>query len=203
MTCIYVINHVTLDGVMQGPGRAEEDTRDGFAQGGWAAPGIDESLMSATNSRVAQAGGLHLLLGRRSYEGMLGYWNTQNSPFKDGLNNAPKYVVSTTLKDPLPWPNSRLLIGDIAEIVAALKQESTNDLCIMGSGELIQSLLPHGLIDEFLLFIHPRVLGTGRRLFPSGGVPLSFRLIDISSTTTGVIIAHYRTDNVVRETGQV
>lgn len=192
LSSIYVINHITLDGVMQSPGRAEEDIRDGFTDGGWSIPGVDDVLMSATNARVVEAGGLRLLLGRRSYEGMLGYWNTQDSPFKDGLNDAMKYVVSTTLKEPLPWPNSRLLTGDIFEGVAALKQESDNDLCIMGSGELIQSLLPHRLIDELLLFIHPRVLGMGRRMFPPGGESASFDLIDTRPTTTGVIIAQYR-----------
>jgi dihydrofolate reductase len=95
MSNIYVINHITLDGVMQSPGRPEEDTRDGFAEGGWSTPGVDDVLMTTTNSRVAQAGGLRLLLGRRSYEGMLAYWKTQDSPFKDGLNSAAKYIVLT------------------------------------------------------------------------------------------------------------
>jgi dihydrofolate reductase len=192
LSSIYVINHTTLDGVMQSPGRPEEDTRDGFAEGGWSPAGVDDVLMTATNSRVAQAGGLRLLLGRRSYEGMLGYWNTQDSPFKDGLNNAAKYIVSTTLKDPLPWPNSTLLTGDAAESVASLKRESEGDICIMGSGELIQFLLRHQLIDEFLLFVHPRVLGTGRRIFPPGGAPASFHLLEARPTTKGVIIARYR-----------
>ncbi|MGH9094992.1 MAG: dihydrofolate reductase family protein, partial [Acidimicrobiales bacterium] len=186
MSSIYVINHITLDGVMQSPGRPGEDTRDGFTDGGWSTAGIDDVLMTATNSRVAQAGGLRLLLGRRSYEGMLGYWNTQDSPFKDGLNAAAKYVVSTSLKSPLPWPNSTLLTGDVADSVASLKRESRGDLCIMGSGVLIQSLLLYRLIDEFLLFIHPRTLGTGRRIFPPGGSPGSFRLLEARPTTTGV-----------------
>jgi dihydrofolate reductase len=192
VSSIYVINHITLDGVMQSPGRPEEDTRDGFSEGGWSTAGVDDVLMTATNSRVAQAGGLRLLLGRRSYEGMLGYWNTQDSPFKDGLNNAAKYIVSTTLKDPLPWPNSTLLTGDVAEGVTSIKRESRGDLCIMGSGVLIQSLLRYRLIDEFLLFIHPRILGTGRRIFPPGGAPASFHLLDARPTATGVIIAQYR-----------
>jgi dihydrofolate reductase len=193
LSSIYVINHITLDGVMQSPGRPEEDTRDGFGDGGWSTPGVDDVLMTATNLRVAQAGGLRLLLGRRSYESMLGYWNTQDSPFKDGLNNAAKYIVSTTLKDPLlPWPNSTLLTGDVAESVASLKRESQGGLCIMGSGVLIQSLLLYQLIDEFLLFIHPRILGRGRRLFPPGGSLASFHLLDARPTTTGVIIAQYR-----------
>jgi dihydrofolate reductase len=189
---IVVINHVTLDGVMQGPGRAEEDTRDGFAAGGWSVAGVDEVLMAATYARVAQGGGMRLLLGRRSYEGMLGYWNTQDSPFKDGLNNAPKYVASTTMREPLPWPNSTLLADSLPEKVAALKKESEGDLFIMGSGELIQTLLGHQLIDELMLFLHPLVLGTGRRIFPQGSAPASMRLLDSQPTSKGVIIARYR-----------
>lgn len=189
---IYVINHVTLDGVMQGPGRKEEDRRGGFESGGWSAAGVDEVLMEATMSRVSMAGGLRLLLGRRSYEDMLAYWNTQDSPFKDGLNGAPKYVASTTLREPLPWPNSTLLSGDVVETVTALKHEPGADLCIMGSGQLIQALMAAGLIDELLLFIHPIVLGDGRRLFPRGGPPASFRLTSCRANTKGVIMATYR-----------
>jgi dihydrofolate reductase len=97
---VVVIDHVTLDGVMQGPGRADEDVRDGFAHGGWAASNVDEVVNAAMGDRMPESGGL--LLGRRSYEDMLGYWNTQDSPFKDMLNNAPKYVASRTLSEPLP-----------------------------------------------------------------------------------------------------
>lgn len=192
MADIVVINHVTLDGVMQGPGRAEEDTSGDFAAGGWAAAGVDEVLMTAMNARVAEGGGMRLLLGRRSYEGMLGYWNTQDSPFKDGLNNTPKYVASTTLREPLPWPNSTLLADRVPDRVAALKKELEGGLFIMGSGELIQNLLTHRLIDEFMLFVHPLVLGTGRRIFPQAGTPTSLRLLDSKPTTTGVIVAGYR-----------
>ena len=107
MSKVVVINHVTLDGVMQAPGRSEEDTRDGFTYGGWATPNTDAVMMKAVGARMGE--GNRLLLGRRSYEGMLGYWNTQDSPFKEGLNNAPKYVASRTLAEPLPWRNSTLL----------------------------------------------------------------------------------------------
>jgi dihydrofolate reductase len=186
---VVVINNVTLDGVMQGPGRAEEDTRDGFAHGGWAAANTDEVMMVALGARMGE--GLRLLLGRRSYEGMLGYWNTQDSPFKAALNNADKYVASRTLREPLPWPNSTLLQGDVAEAVAELKQQPGKDLIVWGSGELIQTMLRHDLIDELLLMIHPLVLGAGRRLFPDGGAPASLRLVDSTPTTTGVLVATY------------
>jgi dihydrofolate reductase len=136
MSRVVVINHLTLDGVMQGPGRPDEDTRDGFDLGGWAGANVDDVVNAAVGARRPQSGGM--LLGRRSYEDMLGYWNTQDSPFKDMLNDAPKYVASRTLSEPLPWPNSTLLTGGVAESVAQLKQESGRDLNVMGSGELIR-----------------------------------------------------------------
>jgi dihydrofolate reductase len=192
MSRVVVINHLTLDGVMQAPGRPDEDTRDGFAHGGWSAPNVDDQLLAATYPRVAEGGGLRLLLGRRSYEDMLSYWSTQDSPFKDGVNNAPKYVASRTLREPLPWPNSTLLDGDVPEAVAQLKRELTGDLHVMGSGELIQTLMRHDLIDEYLLFIHPLVLGSGRRMFTDGSPPASLRFIDTATTMRGVIIATYQ-----------
>ena len=192
MSRVVVINHVTLDGVMQAPARADEDTRGGFTHGGWSASNVDDVMMATVRARVATSGGLRLLLGRRSYEDMLGYWNTQESPFKDALNNAPKYVVSRTLREPMPWPNSTVLRDDVVLAVARLKQQPGNDLTVMGSGELIQTLMRHGLIDEYLLLIHPLVLGTGRRLFADGGPPASLRLIDSTSTKKGVIIATYQ-----------
>jgi dihydrofolate reductase len=130
---VVVINHLTLDGVMQAPGRPDEDTRGGFTHGGWSVPNVDNVMMDVVlGTRTTASGGL--LLGRRSYEDMLGYWNTQDSPFKDMLNNAPKYVASRTLREPLPWPNSTLLQGDVAAAVA-LKRRSEVDLTVMGSGE--------------------------------------------------------------------
>jgi dihydrofolate reductase len=190
MSRVVVINHLTLDGVMQAPGRREEDTRGGFEHGGWAGPSVDEVVNAAMGARMPRSGGL--LLGRRSYEDMLGYWNTQDSPFKDILNSAPKYVASRTLREPLPWPNSTLLSGDVAEAVAQLRQQPGKDLNVMGSRELIQTLMRHGLIDEYLLLIYPLVLGSGRRLFADGGPPASLRLIDSTASTTGVLIATYQ-----------
>ena len=193
MSKVVVINHVTLDGVMQSPGRAEEDARGGFSRGGWSSEHVDDAALSAVYARVAEGGGLRLLLGRFSYESMLGYWNTQESPFKEGLNNAPKYVASRTLSEPLPWPNSTLLRGDVADAVAQLKQEPGADLTVMGSGDLIQTLMRHDLIDEYLLLIHPVVLGTGRRLFADGGPPAEFRLVSSASTTKSVLITSFQT----------
>jgi dihydrofolate reductase len=190
---IVVMNHVTLDGVMQGPGRPEEDTRGGFTQGGWGHPQTpDDAAGKAMGERMAAGGGLAgWLFGRRTYEGLLSYWNQQpDSPFGPMLNNSPKYVASTTLMEPLPWPNSTLLRGNIADAVAALKAQSGGVLAIMGSGELIGSLAAADLIDEYLLMIHPLVLGTGKRLFPEK-VQVPLRLIGRVVTSAGLVIASY------------
>jgi len=190
MANVVVINHLTLDGVMQSPGRRDEDTRDGFAHGGWARP--DDEAQAAVFARVDESGGLRLLLGRRTYEEMLGYWNTQDGPFKDGLNNAPKYVASRTLHEPLPWPNSTLLQGEVGDAVAELKQQPGGDLFVMGSGALIRTLMPRGLIDEYLLVIHPLVLGTGCRMFADGAPPTELSLVDGRTTERGLLIARYQ-----------
>jgi dihydrofolate reductase len=191
MAKIIVINHLTLDGVMQSPGRRDEDTRGGFAHGGWGSRSSDDEMLRAVYGRVDESGGLRLLLGRWTYEEMLGYWNTQDSPFKQGLNSAPKYVASRTLREPLPWPNSTLLAGEAGDAVAQLKQEAEGDLFVMGSGGLIATLTGRGLIDEYLLLIHPLVLGTGRRMFADGLPPADLRLVDTKSTARGVLIATY------------
>jgi dihydrofolate reductase len=188
---LVVINHITLDGVMQAPGRPDEDTRGGFRHGGWAIPGNDEVMNRALGERMGRPDG-GLLLGRRSYEEMLASWNARGGPYKDALNAAPKYVASTSAATRLEWPNSTLVHGDIPAAVADLKQASTGDLVIMGSGQLIRSLLPYGLIDEYLLMIYPLVLGSGQRLFDHHDHPAKLRLLASTPTTTGVIIATYQ-----------
>jgi dihydrofolate reductase len=190
---VVVINHLTLDGVMQSPGRPEEDTRGGFSHGGWGGRSSDQEALAAVYGRVEESGGLRLLLGRWTYEEMLGYWNSQDSPFTEGLNNAPKYVASRTLREPLRWPNSTLLEGEADVAVARLKEEADGDLFIMGSGDLIETLGRHALIDEYLLVIHPLVLGTGRRMFADGTPPTDLRLVSSTVTGKGVVIARYRT----------
>jgi len=188
------MNHVTLDGVMQGPGRPDEDTRDGFTHGGRGhrstMPG--DAAGQAMGERMAAGGGLAgWLFGRRTYEGLLRFWNQRpDSPFGPLLTNTPKYVVSNRLTEPLPWPSSTLLHGHVADAVGALKERSEGVLAIMGSGELIGSLMAADLIDEYLLMIHPLVLGSGRRLFPAG-VHVPLRLTDSATTSTGVVIAIY------------
>jgi dihydrofolate reductase len=188
---IVVLNHVTLDGVMQAPGRPDEDRRGGFDHGGWAVPGSDEAVGAAMGERMAASGGL--LFGRRTYEDLLGYWNTQpDSPFTEPLNTARKYVASRTLREPLPWPNSTLLEGYAADAVADLKAQPGDDLHVMGSSELIRSLAGRGLLDEYMLMIHPLVLGSGRRLFPEGSAPTNLWLVDSRTAPSGVVIATYR-----------
>jgi dihydrofolate reductase len=191
---IVVMNHVTLDGVMQGPGRPEEDTRGGFTHGGWGQRSTmpEDATAKAMGERVAAGGGLAgWLFGRWTYQQLLATWNARGGPFKDALNKSPKYVVSTTLTEPLPWPNSTLLHGEIADSVGELKTRTDGVLAIMGSGELIGSLMAADLIDEYLLMIHPLVLGTGRRLFPEG-MYLPLRLTSsVTTSATGVVIATY------------
>jgi len=187
---IIVINHLTLDGVMQSPGRADEDTRGGFSHGGWAVPGNDDAMIEAIGERMGTPSG-GLLLGRRSYEEMLAAWNAKGGPYQRALNDTPKYVASASATTKLAWPNSTLLHGDIPAAVAELKQRPGGNLVIMGSGQLIRSLLPHGLIDEFLLMIHPLVLGSGQRLFEHDGHQAKLRLLASTATTTGVLLLTY------------
>ena len=185
---VIVMNHVTLDGVMQGPGRADEDTREGFEEGGWAASRGDESMVAKMGERMGNDRAF--LFGRRTYEDLLASWNARGGPFMEALNSARKYVASSNPEAGLAWPNSTLLHGDIPASVADLRKESATNLVIMGSGVLISSLMAADLIDEYLLMIHPLVLGTGRRLF-AGGTHASLRLVESSTTTTGVLIAIY------------
>jgi dihydrofolate reductase len=192
MSSIYLADHISLDGIIQGPGRADEDTRDGFTAGGWAVPRVNDEVQSVLADRVAEGGGMRLLLGRRSYDDMLAYWNTQDSPFRDGLNRAQKFVASRNAEASLPWPNSTLLTGDIPEAVRSLKADGGPDLCVMGSSELVHALLEHRLVDELLLFIHPVLLGRGRRLFPTSRGRTSWTTLASRPTATGVIIAHFR-----------
>lgn len=187
---VVVVNHVTLDGVMQGPGRPDEDTRDGFDHGGWAEGAEDPAAIEAIGARMSTPGG-GMLLGRRSYEDMLRSWNQRGGPYKDALNAADKYVASSDPDLELEWPNSTLLHGDVPAAVAELRNRDGGNLVIMGSGVLIRSLLPHGLIDEFLLMLHPLVLGSGRRLFEDDDQLVQLRLTGCEGTESGVVIVSY------------
>jgi dihydrofolate reductase len=191
MRRITVFNSLTLDGVMQAPGRPDEDTRGGFAHGGWAAPYMDEVMGRVAAEGMAGPGAL--LLGRRTYQDFHGFWPHQtDNPYTEVLDNTGKYVASRTLREPLPWRNSTLLAGDAAEAVARLKEQPGEDLTVLGSGELVQTLRAHDLVDRYVLLVHPLVLGSGRRLFPDGAPAGELRLVDSVPTTTGVIIATYQ-----------
>ena len=191
MRRLVVNMNLTLDGVMQTPGRLDEDTRGGFEHDGWALPYFDPVMGRVAAEGIATRPAL--LFGRRTWEDFFAVWpGRSGNPFTEVLNNARKYVASTTLKEPLPWRNPTLLAGDAAAAVAALKEREGEDLAVLGSGELVRSLMRRNLIDEYVLSIHPLVLGSGRRLFADGSPFAAFRLVDTKTTTTGVVIATYR-----------
>ena len=185
---IVAFTNLSLDGVMQAPGRPDEDLRGGFEHGGWAVP---YAAMSEAGASMAQTGGL--LLGRRTYEDFYAVWpQRKDSPFSAMLDNMPKYVASGTLAAPLPWVNSTLLAGDACDAVSELRAQPGGDLLIMGSGGLVRSLMQRGLIDLYILMIHPLVLGSGRRLFSDGGAYAALELLSSKATANGVVIATYQ-----------
>jgi dihydrofolate reductase len=199
MRRVTVTEHVSLDGVMQAPGRPDEDRRGGFDHGGWAQANADEVMGREMGKGLAKGG--PLLLGRRTYEDFYGFWPHQtDNPYTEVLNSTHKYVASRTLQEPLPWRNSMLLEGDAAEAVAKLKAEPGEDIGVLGSGELVRSLMRRDLVDELVLMIHPLVLGSGRRLFDDDGAFASLRLVESVTTTTGVLIGTYqRTESTAGE----
>jgi dihydrofolate reductase len=191
MSRVVVIQHLSLDGVMQAPGHAEEDPRDGFGHGGWGQPDNDPVMPGVLGARMGAS--WSLLLGRITYERFADFWPRQApNPFTDSLNRVRKYVASTTLAEPLGWANSVLLKGDAADAVAGLREQEEDTLVVFGSGVLVRSLMARGLVDELVLQIHPLVLGSGRRLFPEAAPLAAFTLADSVTTATGVIIATYQ-----------
>lgn len=196
MRRITAIENVTLDGVMQAPGRPDEDTRGGFTHGGWAGPYMDEVMAQEMGrGREDAASSAAMLFGRRTYEDFFRVWpNQTDSPFSAFFNGVEKLVVSNTLADPLPWQRSTLLAGDAVETVGALKATEGPDLNILGSGELVRSLHRAGLIDAFVLSIFPLTLGTGQTLFAPDerhDRVAGLTLVRCVPTSTGVIIATY------------
>jgi dihydrofolate reductase len=193
---LIVNSSVTLDGVMQGPGTPEEDPRGGFAHGGWSAGYWDEALgewvAPLYTGRPAD-----LLLGRRTYEIFAAHWRfVSDDPMADSINAARKYVASTTLTE-VDWHNSTLLRGDAAEAVAALKDEDGPEIQVHGSGDLVQTLLRHDLVDELRVMTFPLVLGTGRRLFAEGTVPAGLEVVDAFVSDRGVVAAVYRRSGAI------
>jgi dihydrofolate reductase len=189
---VIVNEWMSLDGVVQAPGAREEDTSGGFEHGGWHLRYFDELSQQRVVEGVVGAGGF--VLGRRTYEIFAAHWpnaGEEEQVLARPLNTLPKYVASTTLSEPLAWENSTLLQGDVAEAVAALKQEEGKDLSVIGSSQLVQTLIERGLVDEFRLMIDPVVLGGGKRIFPDDGALRPLRLVDSEVTTTGAILATY------------
>jgi dihydrofolate reductase len=184
---LIVGTFVTLDGVMQAPGGPEEDRSGGFAHGGWLVPYFDETMGRVMTEWIARADGL--LLGRKTYEIFAAHWPhvTGNDPIAAKLNSVRKHVVSRTL-DHVEWNNSTLIRGDVVEAIKRLKREPGNELQVHGSGDLIQTLLKHDLIDAFRLWTFPLLLGTGKRLFASGTVPKRLKLVDTRTSSTGIVL---------------
>jgi dihydrofolate reductase len=190
MSHIVAFLSVTLDGVMQGPGHPDEDRRGGFTRGGWAAPYADAVSTGMAAEGSANTAGM--LFGRHTYEHFHTVWaGRRDNPFSEILDNSLKFVASRTLADPLPWMNSILLKGEASETVLALRAAPGGDLVILGSGELVRSLLRVDLVDRMILLVHPLVLGEGQRLFDETGPVRRFQLVESRPTTTGVIIATY------------
>ena len=184
MRNLIVSEFLSLDGVMQAPGAPDEDRRGGFEHGGWQMSYFDEVFGKAITEGIAEAGGF--VLGRKTYAIFAGYWPTapaQEQAVAEPLNRLPKFVASRTLT---------LLAGDVAEEVNKLKQSPGKDLLVIGSGDLVQTLIRHDLVDEYRLMIHPVVLGTGARLFRDRNAKRSLTLVDATTSSTGVLIATYR-----------
>ncbi len=191
MRKVVVFTNVTLDGVMQAPAKPDEDRRGGFPYGGWGVPYDGMQSREAIDGVGAWGG---LLLGRLTYEQLYASWanRTDDNPFSEVLNKLQKFVVSTTLKQPLAWQNSTLIKGDLAEAVTALKTQPGDDLIVMASSKLTQSLMKLHLIDRYVLMIHPLVLGTGQRLFDDIGQPAPLQLVSAKPTPKGVVVAIYQ-----------
>ena len=195
MRRLSVNTFLTLDGVMQAPGGPEEDPTGGFTHGGWSANYWDERMGQVMGESMSKP--FDLLLGRNTYEIFAAHWPHSTDPGADELNSARKHVASTTLRS-VTWNNSTLIKGDVPAYVANLKQQSGPEIQVHGSGQLIQTLLQHDLIDEFHLLIFPILLGSGKRLFAEGTMPAAFKSVDVKTSSTGVIIATWARTGAVK-----
>ncbi len=191
MRRLAVIEFVTLDGVMQGLGSPDEDRDGGFEHGGWSAPYGDEVLGNAAGEGLAAT--TAYLFGRKTYQKMAAHWPTEpdTNPIAAHLNVTPKYVVTRTLTR-LEWAGSHVLGGDVVASVNGLKQDGDGTIAVLGSGVLVQALIEHDLVDEYRLFVHPLVLGAGKRLFRQVPRPVGLRLTGCMPTTTGVLLLSYQ-----------
>lgn len=187
MRKMIVLEHISLDGVIQAPGGPDEDTSGGFAYGGWIAPYSDEVLGAALRRQMNMP--FDLLLGRKTFEIWAPYW-PQHADIWPGVNTATKYIASNTMTSH-EWQPSVFLSGDIAEKVTKIKQQQGPDLHIWGSGNLIQTLIEHDLVDAFWLMVYPITLGSGKRLFADGTFPAAFKLTESTVTSKSVIVVNY------------
>ena len=189
MRKLIVLEHISLDGVIQAPGGPDEDTSDGFAYGGWTAPyhDQDKAIESALNKMLNMP--LDLLLGRKTFDIWAAFW-PQHGDIWPGVNTATKYVASNT-KTWSDWQPSVFLNGDIAEKVAQIKKQPGPDLHVWGSGNLLQTLIKHDLVDTFWLMIFPLTLGQGKRLFAEGTIPAAFKVTESIVGSNGVILVNY------------
>lgn len=191
MRTLTVIEFITLDGVMQSLGSPDEDREGGFEYGGWAAPYGDEVLGRKAGEGLTAT--TAYLLGRRTYEKMAAHWpgEPDSDPVAASLNSTPKYVATRT-QTSLDWAGSHVLGGDLVQSVNELKEQGEGTIAVLGSGVLVQALIENDLVDEYRLFVHPLVLGTGKRLFRQAPRPLPMRLVDCTPTTTGVLLLSYQ-----------
>ncbi|MFK4121587.1 dihydrofolate reductase family protein [Streptomyces longwoodensis] len=192
MRKVIVCTFLTLDGVMQAPGGPDEDATSGFEHGGWQKPVSDDEVGNAIAGWYEPADAM--LLGRKTYEIFASYWPTADpgNPFTERMNAMHKYVASRTLTS-VDWQNSSLLEGDVADAVRALKASDGGDINVVGSGDLAQTLMRNGLVDEYRLTIHPVIIGSGKRLFADGAVPTALEPVSVTTTKSGTVLAVYRT----------
>lgn len=196
MRKIIVLEHLSLDGVIQAPGGPDEDSSGGFKYGGWISQFSDAALGAALRSQMNKP--FDLLLGRKTFDIWAPYW-PKNGEAWPGVNTATKYVASNTLTSS-DWQPSVFLNGDIVEKITRLKQQPGPDLNIWGSGDLLQTLLQHDLVDVFWLMIYPITLGAGKRLFAEGTIPAAFKVTESTVTPNGVIVVNYERAGAITAT---
>jgi dihydrofolate reductase len=193
MRTLSLVEFLTLDGVMQSFGSPDEDRDGGFEYGGWGAPYADRSMFEATAASLSAD--LVYLFGRRTYQKMQAGWENQpaDNPMAAHLNGQPKYVATRTLTE-VTWNNTRILDGDLVPAVRKLKEEGDGAITVLGSGELAQELIANDLVDGYTLFVHPLVLGTGKRLLREYPRPQRLRLTGCTPSSTGVLVVTYETE---------
>lgn len=191
MRKLIVTEFLSLDGVMQAPAAPDEDTEGGFSRGGWQPEYFDDVLLAAASEGMAATDAY--LFGRKTYQKMAAYWPTApaDDPFTAHLNRTAKYVASTTLQR-VEWQNSTLIDGDVAAGVAKLKEQPGGNIAVLGSGDLVQTLIRHDLVDEYALMVCPLLLGGGKRLFRDADLAGKLRLIDSRATSTGIVMLTYQ-----------